>query len=183
MPILGTIASSTRQGQAIDLGAIFPLQVITLSTATTSITFSNIPNTYTHLQIRGIWSRVSSSQYAYMRFNSDSGNNYAWHDIYGDGGTAAYETNASTNAIAMAYSSSGTSFTGFVWDILDYANTNKNKTAKGLEGRDVNGAGGAIGFHSGLWQSTSAINAITIFTTANQIAQNSQFALYGVKSA
>jgi hypothetical protein len=65
-------------------------------------------------------------------------------------------------------------------DILDYANTNKFKTTRTLEGYDANGSGN-VSLTSGLWQSTSAINSITI-TAVGTFNQYSQFALYGVKA-
>ena len=175
---LGTFAQQGAAGGT----SYESIATTSVSTGTTTIEFASIPSTYTHLQIRGIWSRVSTNQYAYLRFNTDTGTNYAWHDIYGDGAGIFAERNASQDAIAMAYSSSGTTFTGFVYDILDYANTTKYKTVRGIEGRDLNGSG-AIAFHSGLWLNTNAITNIRIHTSANQIAQYSHFALYGIKAA
>jgi len=177
----GEVGTSLLAGNPADVSDFESISTVSVTSAVTEINFTSIPSTYTHLQIRGTWSRASTNQYAYLRFNGDTANNYAWHDIYG-AGTPAYEVTTSTNAIAFAYSSSGTAFTGFVWDILDYANTNKYKTARGLEGRDTNGDG-AIALHSGLWQSTNAITSITIFATSNQIAQYSHFSLYGIRTA
>ncbi len=90
-PILGIWASS-KATVAADTGAMFPLQVITVGSAgASSITFTNIPGTYTHLQIRAI-SRKSSAgggDGIFVRFNSDSGSNYALHQIDGDGSTVS----------------------------------------------------------------------------------------------
>ena len=56
-----------------------------------TVTFSNIPQGYKHLQVR-IFSRSTTSTYqqsgGYVRFNSDTGNNYTRHGLYGDGATA-----------------------------------------------------------------------------------------------
>ena len=53
-----------------------------------SITFTSIPTTYTHLQIRGIV-QTNRATYGidegYLTFNGDSGSNYAYHYMYGDG--------------------------------------------------------------------------------------------------
>jgi hypothetical protein len=66
-------------------------------------------------------------------------------------------------------------------DILDYANTSKNKTIRMLSGNDRNGSGDII-LISGLWASTSAINQIDLrLESAANFAQYSQFALYGIK--
>ena len=56
MPILGIVASSTRQGLVTDTGAMFPLGAVTVGSAgASSITFSSIPSTYTHLQVRAFY--------------------------------------------------------------------------------------------------------------------------------
>jgi hypothetical protein len=67
-----------------------------------------------------------------------------------------------------------------VIDILDYANTNKYKTARGLGGYDTNG-GGEILFSSGNWRSTAAITSITLNTDATNWTTATTFALYGIK--
>jgi len=187
MPILGVIASSLRS--AADTGAMFPLQVITVgATATASITFSNIPATYSHLQIRGIarTNAASTADYPQIRFNSDSGSNYAHHLLYGDGSAAGAAATTSTNIISASYitgaNSTASMFGAFVIDVLDYANTNKYKTMRALGGADQNGSG-QLRYYSGLWMSTSAINSMTITALTGSFVQYSQFALYGVKSA
>lgn len=157
-----------------------------------SITFSSIPSTYTHLQLR-ILSRSNGNDTennATMTFNGDTGNNYlGWHYIYGNGstvnvnssGTAAYIV-ADRNAMNLA---GANMFSPCIIDILDYANTNKNKTVRRFSGVELNSASGSsIWFTSGLWMSTSAITSLTITPSAsfspNNYVQYSHFALYGV---
>jgi hypothetical protein len=161
------------------------IATVSLGSAQTTISFSSIPSTYKHLQIRFIArsTRVNAGDYMDIRFNSDSSSIYAKHDLIGDGvGTGATSQTSRAqmefNRIAAANATSGV-FAGAVIDILDYANTDKNKTARGLVAYDNNGEG-QIHLNSGLWASTAAINAIS-FTCNNQWAANSQFALYGIK--
>ena len=152
-----------------------------------SISFSSIPSTYKHLQIRGI-SRRTTNAYAdnfTFYFNSDNtSTNYYRHNLIGDGSTAF--ANAANNfpiLIGMGGSQTPTSaFGAHIVDILDYADTNKYKTTRALDGYETNGGpyGADINFRSGLWKSTSAINAIT-FVGNSAFAQYSSFALYGVK--
>lgn len=150
-----------------------------------TISFTSIPSTYKHLQIRGIARDASTSGSINMQFNSDTGNNYARHAIYADG-SGAYASAASSIAFVrpgfVAASSYGSNIFGaIVCDILDYQNTNKYKTMRSLAGVDNNGSG-EIDFRSGLWQSTSAISSITLYVDGgSNIAQYSSFALYGVK--
>ncbi len=161
------------------------------SGGSSTITFSSIPSTYTHLQLRAI-SRKSSAgggDGIFIRFNSDSGSNYSLHQIDGDGSTAsAYGAGSQTqmNPTATATSSQSANIFGAqIWDILDYANTNKNKTMRLMNGYDNNGSSnaGKIRYGSGLWMNTNAITQIAITGNGDNFAQYSQFALYGVKSA
>jgi hypothetical protein len=67
-----------------------------------------------------------------------------------------------------------------VVDILDYANTSKNKTTRALAGQERNSTG-VVNFWSSLWMSTSAINSITIVPDSSTFRAGSKFALYGIK--
>ena len=154
-----------------------------------TVSFTSIPSTYKHLQIRSI-SRCSRTSYTvatiFARFNSDTGNNYAAHVLYGTGASvSAYSGTSQSFAyvgLASGQNATASGFAGGVMDILDYANTNKNKTVRTLSGFDNNGSGGEMDLQSGLWQSTSAINRIdlTLETSANFL-EYSTFALYGIK--
>jgi hypothetical protein len=50
-----------------------------------------------------------------------------------------------------------------------------------LGGFDANGVGRIL-FDSSLWRSTSAVTSVTIFMAADNLAQYSQFALYGIRT-
>lgn len=191
MPILGILASS-RPAIAADTGAMFPLQVVTVGGAgASSITFSNIPNTYEHLQIRGITrsSRNNINSNNYIGFNNDTTTgNYYSHYLNGDGSNAASGGKIGTSTNALLISVGATAATGvfnaFVIDILDYANTNKYKTTRSLNGYENNASSqGLINLQSGLWMNTNAITSIQITDPLGSFVQYSQFALYGVKGA
>lgn len=189
MPILGVIASSLRT--AADTGAMFPLQVITVGPAgATSVSFTNIPNTYSHLQIRGI-ARVDNTgtvgnDNVEARFNSDTGSNYDFHYLYGNGSSAGAGngTNQTYMLCGKPSNASATSgvFGGFVIDVLDYANTNKYKTVRVLTGVDNNGSGQMF-FNSNLWRNTNAITSMSFFYQSQKFVEGSQFAIYGIKAA
>ena len=154
-----------------------------------SISFTSIPSTYKHLQVRMLSrsTRGAATADAWFQINSDTGSNYAHHDLSGNGSAASAGANSGTTNIYYSFTisnipaSTATSgiFGGQVLDILDYANTSKYKTTRMLGGFDANGSG-SVYLSSGLWQSTSAINSLTFYTISNW-AQYTQFALYGVK--
>jgi hypothetical protein len=161
------------------------IATVSLGSSQTTISFSSIPSTYKHLQLRFIArsTRVNAGDYMNMRFNSDSSSIYAKHHLAGDGSGAGAGAQSSAaqielNRISAANATSGVFGAGVI-DLLDYANTSKNKTARALIAYDNNGSG-EIYFQSGLWASTTAVNAIS-FTCNNDFAANSQFALYGIK--
>jgi len=183
MPILGITASSIS-GNLIT-NSYVSISTTTLSTATASITFSSIPATFTHLQLRILVRNTSTSNGYSMRMNSDTGNNYARHLLIGDGSAASAASVTSTSSMVLSDAAISTStasvFGSSVCDILDYANTNKTKTIRTLGGFDNNGNGG-IFFNSGLWFATpAAVTTLTITPDAGNFAQYSQFALYGIK--
>ena len=189
-PILGILASSG----AVAGGSYESIATTTVgSGGSSTITFSSIPSTYKHLQIRGI-ARASSGTYQSdlnIKINSDTGSNYTLHRLYGDGSTvaAAAATSqtvaaAGRNAIASA-SSTASAFSGIVCDILDYGNTNKYKTIRTLGGYDNNTSSSGqsqILFSSDLWLSTSAITQLDLTLDSGNFAQYSSFALYGIKA-
>jgi hypothetical protein len=134
MPILGIVASSNYQRVVPDTGAMFPLGMVQVGSSTPSVTFSSIPSTYKHLQLRAIMqSSVSGSGYKdlFIRVNSDTGSNYARHGLYGNGSSAVAYATASIARMEAALTIPETTNNGFgvvVIDLLDYANTNKYKT-------------------------------------------------------
>jgi hypothetical protein len=189
-PILGIIASS-KFAAVGDFESIATVSVGSGGAA--SVTFSSISADYTHLQIRGIARSTNSvtSVNISLQFNGVTSSSYAWHWLYGDGSSATASAGSSDTAayIARAAGASASSsiFGAAVIDILDYANTNKNKTIRALSiralsGHDNNGSGYAW-FASGLFNSTNAISSITMNVQDGNFAQYSSFALYGCKTA
>jgi hypothetical protein len=184
-PILGIYASQISGHLFAPSGAYDSIATVTVgSGGSSTIDFTSIPSTYTHLQLRYITRNAAVTDTTLIRFNSDTGSNYAFHMLRGDGSSATSIAGISQTRSELPFTSySGTTANVFgagVIDILDYANTSKYKTARTLGGADLNGSG-AINFVSSLWQSTSAVSSISIFASTGSIAQYSQFALYGIK--
>jgi hypothetical protein len=161
-----------------------------------SVTFSSIPATYKHLQVR--WMARSSSTgtdraSVALSYNGDTGSNYVAHYLLGDGASAASGNPAGSGAannytggiscITAGLATASIFGVGII-DILDYANTNKYKTSRSLTGQDQNSSNGRVQLVSGLWLSTSAITSITLQVNTeftSNFTQYSSFALYGIK--
>lgn len=171
-------------------GAFESIQTVNVgSGGSASISFTSIPSTYKHLQIRvfGRSSKTTELNDAIaMRFNGDTFSNYRSHTIQAQGsGTPYAGTNTGTYAfLGYVAGDQGTAnvFGGAVIDILDYTSTNKNKTIRCLAGNDRNDSG-LVDFTSGLWFNTpAAITQIDIFPTSGTTwKQYSHFALYGIR--
>lgn len=194
-----SIKNKLRRGNLlVGNDAYYPGDFFSIATATVSsggaanVEFTSIPSTYTHLQIRA-YAQTNRGTYAtdsyYMQFNGDTGSNYNYGWVRGNGSSAAAYHYSSGQTSAYIESASGTTvsptpFGVAVIDILDYKNTNKYKTIRTLSGTDVNGTvsgyGGFIYLSSGLWMNTNAITSIKL-TGDNTFQNYSHFALYGIK--
>ena len=144
-----------------------------------TVSFTSIPSTYKHLQVRATvatWATGGNSDF--MRINSDSGSNYTWHYLGGNG-SSAFAGAATSQTGVPSYIGTPTP-SPRIYDILDYANTSKYKTVRSLIGGDSNGAG-SIYLQSSLWLNTAAINSLTFNIDNNNIPEYSHFALYGIK--
>lgn len=170
-PILGIFASQ---------GRVAANSYESIATATpsgvSSFSFTSIPSTYKHLQVRGLvfTSAATNPEYSF----NGSGSGYNGHHLFGNGSSAF-----SNAYFAYNYNPSASYPSVFIMDILDYTNTNKYKVTRTLAGCDTNGGTSEIALWSGLWQNTAAINQITFTGAGANYASGSHFALYGIKGA
>jgi hypothetical protein len=183
-PILGIIASSKLTAAAGDYESIATVTVGSGGQAT--ISFTSIPSTYEHLQIRvlGRSAFVDDTDNLSLKLNGSSSAS-GWHILRGNGSAASalgYTIYLPAAPYFPAANQSSSIFGASVIDILDYKNTNKYKVWRALGGADHNGSGN-ITLTSGLYQSTSAITSIDLSFNNGNAAQYSHFALYGCKSA
>ena len=187
-PILGVIASA-NQGQFISYGSYESIATVTLGSSQSSITFSSIPSTYQHLQIRGIskCSRTSADQGTFRyRLNGDTSSSYSYHRLFGNGSSVSSDGGGSFNYGYLYYGATtndtASTFGVSVWDILDYSNTNKYTTVRYLGGLSNNNTSDGVGIGSNAWLNTSAVNSIVIEIDGGfNFLQYSSFALYGIK--
>lgn len=162
------------------------IQTVLLTSTTGEVNFTNIPQDYTHLQIRyrARSTRAATDTQINMRFNEITTSSYSAHIVYGDGSSAASAAYANNTFINMndipAANATSNTFNATIVDILDYKDTSKFKTVRSLIGRDINGSG-LVMLHSGVFLSTNAITAIKFYPAADSFAANSRFSLYGLR--
>jgi hypothetical protein len=184
--IPGVIASSYPKAS----GAFESIATVTAgTTGITQLTFSGISQTYNSLQIRGLYqdnnSATASLRYQ-IRLNGDTGTNYAYHYLAGDGSTVTATGNSSVSSMWVwggGIGSGATSCFGVsIVDIHDYTSTTRNKTIRALAGNERNG-GNTVALSSGLWINTAAVTSITLMAVSVEFSVGSTFALYGIKGA
>lgn len=164
------------------------LATTTLTSNQSTVTFSSIPSNYTDLVIvafaRSNYT-TDSTEAIYLRFNSDSGSNYSYARMFGNGSTASsLRTLNASSAEISTMASSSSSYTGFssiLINVMNYSNTTTNKTvlARGGEARTDTCSYVAV------WRSTAAINTILLAPVRGgaQFVTDSVFTLYGIKAA
>jgi hypothetical protein len=182
----GSFSRSTQVGnQVIMPGSYESIATVTSNGSSGTVTFSSIPSTYQHLQIR-ITGGISYSSNAYdaiaIQFNSDTtGSNYNEHYLATNGSTP-YAGNYTTvrNTAAWLIQSNTSILSSSIIDILDYKDTNKYTTCRSLSGFEWN-AGGGVFLNSTVWINTAAVSSISLVSSSGAFITNSSFALYGVK--
>lgn len=160
-----------------------PIATNTLASATSTLTFSSIPGTYTDLVIVANTIIASGSTFpeCSLRFNSDTATNYSNTYFLGTGSSVITGRGSNYNYADCGYLSanSGNPNTRII-NIMNYANTTTNKTVISRASSD-NGA--QVTAYANLWRKTpEAINSITIFTQSGNYAIGSTFTLYGIKA-
>ena len=162
-----------------------------------SVTFSGIPTTYEHLQIR----MSSRTTFAYrqgnpvLTFNGTAGTAYSSHSMNGTNTTADADSSVTgaastlipklTTGDGIGGSSGGvvsTDFAPAVIDILDYRNANKNTTVMAISGNSLTTTGPYVSFASGLFDDTTVITSITLGVNGSWM-RGSVFTLFGLASS
>ena len=193
----GDYSSASNSVTPTAVNAYESIATVTVgSGGSSTVSFSSIPSTYKHLQVRFI---AQSSRATYGTDNClirvgnssiDTASNYSYHGVAADGAAASAFGSASVTQFIAQISASGASsiYGGVVMDILEYANTNTYKTSRILSGADHNGAiagyYGQIIYSSSNWRNTSAVTTIQFRPEfGSTFTQYSSFALYGIKGA
>lgn len=186
---LGFWAAAGAGGGAA--GAFEQIETVSLTGSQSSVTFSSIPSTYKHLQVRmAVRTDAAGStedNSGLIEFNGDTTNgNYAGHYLSGNGsGVNSSGTSFKIGTIRNIATSLNTSsaYSAHIIDLLDYTSTNKNKTVRSFSGQH-NSTYSAYGvaLTSLLWLNTSAVTSFTLKPASGQNwVSGSRFTLYGIK--
>jgi len=185
-----TLWDGTTATSAFDsLGTVY----VSSSGSVGIASFTNVPQTYTHLQLRLCVVESTADSYFLATYNSDTAQaNYPRHRLWGNGASvgsnSTVNVDASTRSAMLGSPLYSTTHPGVVIaDILDYANTSKNKTTMSFFGQDANGSG-IVELHSSVWLNTAAITRVDVRCNlagggsgSSTFNAGSTISLYGVK--
>jgi hypothetical protein len=172
-----------------DVGPVFASDYELISTAFGTgssgvITFSSIPATYKHLQIRYTAKNSSSATQMNITMNGITTNSYIRHSLFGNGSSVTSNASSTSQPAiqlveSMAVSTTANQVAAGVIDILDYLSTSKNTTIRALYGST--GDANRMYLSSGALFDTAAITSVTLTASANNYTTSSRFSLYGIK--
>jgi hypothetical protein len=185
---LGILSAAGVAGFSSDFELI---STTVLGGTAASITFSSLgdfSSTYKHLQVRIVarTDNADTNDAIGMRFNADSGANYDFHQLVGNG--TSVTSSASLNVTRSGYgvgagATAGASIFGSsVIDILDvYAA--KHKTIRTLGGLFVAAdAARVIFLRSTAWRNTSSVTSLTFNpVTGTNFVAGTRISLYGIR--
>jgi hypothetical protein len=190
----GPLSAASASATPLDPAGFVSIATTTVGVGgASSISFTSIPQTYKHLQIRGIARTNDAGQtqdIIGLRINSDTTTaNYVSHRIAADGTNKVGATQASgTYSSSWAGYATGVLgvanvFGATIIDLLDYTSTVKNKVGRTLAGDSQNNTtDNQIILGSTLYISTNAVTTITLVPIfASGFVQYTSFALYGIK--
>jgi hypothetical protein len=158
-----------------------PIASYTLTSTSTGVTFSSIPQTYTDLvlvlNIKG-----SANSISCIRLNSNTSSIYSYTSMSGNGSSAFSGRTPNNNFMFIqdfaSYTSTDFSYNAIV-NFMNYSNTTIFKSI--LSRANVASAGTEAFVN--LWRNTAAINTILVFPNSGNFSIGSTLSLYGIKAA
>lgn len=155
----------------------------TLTSSTGTISFTSIPATYTDLKVT--IRPVGADSGCRINFNNDYGNNYAFNNMRGTGSSASTARQINVGRISLEYNGMRTDVPSYYTaDIFNYAGSTK-KTVLGSASEEF---GTTAGYGSsnvvvGLWNNTSAITQVDVWTVGTAFQAGTIVTIYGIKAA
>ena len=162
-----------------------PIASVTLGSTTTSQSFTDIPGTFTDLMVvvSGASNRASINYDGVtIRFNSDTGSNYSYTRLLGNGTAASSDRSSSQTSglgVSIVSTGTGTAPSNIVINCMSYANTNVNKTVLAASANP----GFRVERTVSLWRSTAAITSLSLTLDQGSFIVGTTFSLFGVKAA
>jgi len=147
--------------------------------------FTSIPATYTDLCLL-VSTRSSTAEDSFgLQFNNDTGSNYPYRNVQGDGTNAQSFSGTTTKIYRGRQPESGytaNTFGNSQFYIPNYAGSN-NKSVSLDTVNENNATTARASLSAALWSNTSAITSIKIVPDSGNFVQYSTATLYGIKNS
>lgn len=157
-----------------------PIATTTLGSATPTITFNSFSG-YTDLMLVFTTKTATNSRAVRARFNGDTGTNYSYTVLVGNGSSASSSRASNDDKISLmdVAGTSNADYHPIIMQLNNYANTTTYKTALfRVAGKGETSAVVA------LYRSTSAITSIDLsLTDGSNWASGNTATLWGIKAA
>jgi len=147
-------------------------------TTTSTISWTDIPQTYTDLVIMINAAKIASPAVDLLaRFNNDSGSNYSYN-VFGTNGTST-PTASQAASVSALYGGGFYTQQGLTrLDINSYSNTTLYKTMTSRMGTTEN----FIEIWNATWRNVAAINRIDIISSNGAFTVGSKFTMFGIRA-
>lgn len=152
------------------------LATVTLQSASSTVTFSGIPNTYRDLILVSDVKNINGENYnTYVRINGDTGNNNPSVIMQGNSSGATSFTRNTDGAAQIGWTDNQDNSI-IITQFLDYSATDKHKTILSRN----NTRAVRVTAHAIRWTNTNPITSLQVFVEASgTLAAGSTFSLYG----
>lgn len=156
-----------------------PIATTTVSSPTSNIVFNSIPATYTDLRVIIYYSMASGSTAA-LRFNNNTGTNYAYKGLIGSTSPVAYGGTAT--GIRIPYNTQTNGWALATFDIFNYTSSNYKMVLYSVN--QPNTSTGETAQGVGTWGVADAITRIDLFgNTVVNFNVGTQVTIYGILKA
>jgi hypothetical protein len=173
--LLGTLSSGVPTGSYESIASASPA-------GSMDTTFSSIPTTYKHLQIRFYMPNCTTAPGNLWYYpNGNTTANKTLHELNGTGTVqAAAVTGLPWNRICYQNVANNYPMVS-ITDILDYSSATKNKTTRVFWGNEPNAVNSFVALTTGYIPITAAFTSITVGRDSGNFPTGTSIALYGIK--
>jgi hypothetical protein len=169
------ITTTPSGGAQGEFSTYTPIYSTTFSSAASSITFSNVPTTFTDLAV-SIGGKFSADISAGVYFNGDTGSNYAVTRMWGNGSSGQSSSSNGSSQISLT-AGNGSVISAYTFSVMNYSNATTYKTLIGRSSQDQ------VSARVGLWRSTSPVTSVTFVANGGNFAAGTVITMYGIKAA
>jgi hypothetical protein len=151
------------------------------SAGAATVTFSNIPQTFTDIKVVMSTRNSSSGNYFDIQVNG-SGSNLSNRRLYSNSSTVASYTGSDLIVYSDYSSRTANTFDSIEMYIPNYTSSNyKSITIDNVT--ENNATSAEMALTAGLWSSTSAITSLGFVSSTGSFVEFTEFSLYGISSS